>query len=49
MQQTQKLVQDIKVWCRNEYGMPEYSKDERLYIKALAESFLNQLKSPTNG
>ncbi|EBP1800612.1 hypothetical protein AVB85_22595 [Salmonella enterica subsp. enterica serovar Vitkin] len=49
VQQTQKLVQDIKVWCRNEYGMPEYSKDERLYIKALAESFLNQLKPPTNG
>lgn len=49
VQQLQKLVQDIKVWCRNEYGMPEYSKDERLYIKALAESFLNQLKPPTNG
>ncbi|ECL8479787.1 hypothetical protein FTZ03_22670 [Salmonella enterica] len=45
-QQTRKLAQDIKIWCRNEYGMPEYSKDERSYIKALTVSFLNQLVPP---
>lgn len=46
-QQTRKLAQDIKIWYRNEYGMPEYSKDERSYIKALTVSFLNQLVPPT--
>ncbi|EBX0321455.1 hypothetical protein EDY49_18450 [Salmonella enterica] len=40
-QQTRKLAQDIKIWCRNEYGMSEYS-----YIKALTVSFLNQLVPP---
>ncbi|CAD6107499.1 hypothetical protein [Escherichia coli] len=47
-QQLRKLVQDIKIWCWNEYGMPEYSTDERSYIKALTESFLNQLDPPTS-
>ncbi|EAM4819115.1 hypothetical protein EHA31_24180 [Salmonella enterica] len=45
-QQTRKLAQDIKIWCWNEYGMPEYSKEERSYIKALTVSFLNQLVPP---
>ncbi|EAA7541608.1 hypothetical protein OP281_004079 [Salmonella enterica] len=45
-QQTRKLAQDIKIWCRNEYGMSEYSKEERSYIKALTVSFLNQLVPP---
>ena len=42
--QQEKLTQDIRLWCREEYGSPGYSDEDRIYIKKLTECIIATLK-----